>query len=87
LLGFFGHGFFSVFGAMLAELFPSGVRATAHGLCYSAGRGISALEPLTIGSIADRRGIGTTLACTSVFYIVGALMIYLLPETKGRVLK
>lgn len=87
LLGFFGHGYFSVFGAMLAELFPSGVRATAQGLCYNAGRGISALAPLTIGSIADRRGIGTALACTSVFYVVGALMIYLLPETKGRVLK
>ncbi len=87
LLGFFGHGYFSVFGAMLAELFPSGVRATAQGLCYNAGRGISALAPLTIGSIADRRGIGTALACTSIFYVAGALMIYLLPETKGRVLE
>lgn len=87
LLGFFGHGYFSVFGAMLAELFPSGVRATAQGLCYNAGRGISALAPLTIGSIADRRGIGTALASTSIFYVIGALMIYLLPETKGRVLK
>lgn len=87
LLGFFGHGYFSVFGAMLAELFPSGVRATAQGLCYNAGRGISALAPLTIGSIADRRGIGTALACTSIFYVVGALLIYLLPETKGRVLQ
>ncbi len=87
LLGFFGHGYFSVFGAMLAELFPSGVRATAQGLCYNAGRGISALAPLTIGSIADRRGIGTALACTSIFYVIGALMIYLLPETKGRALE
>jgi MFS family permease len=87
LLGFFGHGYFSVFGALLAELFPSGVRATAQGLCYNAGRGIGALAPLTIGSIADRRGIGTALAFTSIFYVIGALMIYLLPETKGRVLK
>ena len=87
LLGFFGHGYFSVFGAMLAELFPSGVRATAQGLCYNAGRGISALAPMTIGAIADRSGIGTALACTSFFYVVGSLLIYLLPETKGRVLQ
>ncbi|MGE5112637.1 MAG: MFS transporter [Acidobacteriaceae bacterium] len=87
LLGFFGHGYFSVFGALLAELFPSGVRATAQGLCYNAGRGISALAPMTIGTIADRSGIGTALACTSVFYIVGAALIYLLPETKGRELR
>ncbi len=84
LLGFFGHGYFSVFGAMLAELFPTGIRATAQGLCYNAGRGISALAPATIGAIADRHGIGVALSCTSVFYVAGALLIYLLPETKGR---
>lgn len=87
LLGFFGHGYFSVFGAMLAELFPSSVRATAQGLCYNAGRGISALAPFTIGFIADRSGIGMALASTSVFYVIGAVMIYMLPETKGRELK
>jgi MFS family permease len=87
LLGFFGHGYFSVFGAMLAELFPSGIRATAQGLCYNAGRAISALAPMTIGAIADRSGIGTGLASTSIFYVIGAMLIYLLPETKGRILE
>ena len=87
LLGFFGHGYFSVFGAMLAELFPSGIRATAQGLCYNAGRAISALAPMTIGAIADRRGIGTALASTSIFYVIGAMLIYMLPETKGRILE
>jgi hypothetical protein len=82
-VGFFGHGYFSVFGALLAELFPSSIRATAQGLCYNAGRGISALAPATIGVIADRSGIGTALAFTSVFYVIGAGLIYLLPETKG----
>lgn len=67
LVGFFGHGYFSVFGAMLAELFPTGIRATAQGFCYNTGRGISALAPMTIGAIAGRNGIGIALACTSVF--------------------
>jgi MFS family permease len=83
LVGFFAHGYFSVFGVMLAELFPTGIRATAQGLCYNAGRGISALAPMTIGAIADRHGIGVALACTSVFYVIGAMLIYLLPETRG----
>jgi len=87
LVGFFGHGYFSVFGVMLAEFFPTGIRATAQGLCYNAGRGISALAPMTIGAIAGRSGIGVALACTSVFYLVGAMLIYLLPETRGRVLE
>jgi MFS family permease len=84
LVGFFGHGYFSVFGAMLAEVFPSMLRATAQGLCYNVGRGISVLAPATIGFLADRHGIGSALASTSVLYVLAAGVIYLLPETKGR---
>jgi len=87
LVGFFGHGYFSVFGAVLAELFPTGIRATAQGFCYNTGRGISALAPMIIGAIAGHNGIGVALACTSVFYLIGAMLIYLLPETKGRELQ
>src|SRR5437764_5471068 len=39
LVGYFGHGYFSMFGATLSELFPTRIRATAQGFCYNAGRG------------------------------------------------
>ena len=84
LVGFFGHGYFSLFGAMLAELFPAGVRATAQGLCYNTGRAISALAPFGIGAAADRLGFGVALALTSMLYLVGGALIFLLPETRGR---
>jgi MFS family permease len=87
LIGFFGHGYFSLFGAMLAELFPSGIRATAQGFCYNFGRGVSALAPYTIGALADRHGIGSALALTSAFFVAGAALILLLPETKGEELR
>ena len=83
LVGFFGHGYFSVFGAILAELFPSHVRATAQGLCYNGARAIGALAPLCIGALSSRYGFGTTLASLSVFYVLGAAVMYFLPETKG----
>src|SRR5262249_28828044 len=51
LVGFFGHGYFSVFGAMLSELFPTAVRATAQGLAYNGGRAVSALAPYCIGAL------------------------------------
>jgi MFS family permease len=86
LVGFFGHGYFSVFGAMLAELFPAPIRATAQGLCYNAGRAASALAPWTIGALADRFGVGTALGFTSVFFAASAGFMYLLPETKGEAL-
>ena len=86
LIGFFGHGYFSVFGSMLAELFPSAIRATAQGLCYNVGRAASAFAPWVIGAVADTRGIGPALAVTSLFFLAGTVIVFLLPESKGEAL-
>ncbi len=83
LIGFFGHGYFSVFGAMLAELFPTSIRGTAQGLTYNVGRAVSALAPYSVGALADVYGIGSALALTAAFFLFGAATMYLLPETKG----
>lgn len=84
LVGFFGHGYFSVFGAMLSELFPTHLRATAQGTVYNIGRAFSALAPYTIGELADSSGLGSALGITSAFFILGAVLIFTLPETRGR---
>jgi MFS family permease len=83
LVGYFAHGYFSVFGAMLAELFPTRMRASAQGFCYNAGRLASAAAPFAIGAAADRHGLGSAIAVDSLFFAVGAVLIWLLPETKG----
>jgi MFS family permease len=87
LVGFFGHGYFSLFGAMLAEIFPSAIRCTAQGICFNAGRAVSALAPFTIGLAADRFGYGVALALTSALFMTAAALITLLPETRGRDLR
>ena len=84
LVGYFAHGYFSLFGAMLAELFPTSIRATAQGFCYNAGRLVSAAAPLAIGSAAQRYGLGVAIAFDSLFFLLGAMLIWLLPETRGR---
>jgi hypothetical protein len=89
LLGFVGHGYFSMFGALLAELFPTAVRGTGQGLSYNAGRGLGALAPYTIGALATipNIGIGSALAVTSGFFLLGAGLIFLLPDTSGQPLE
>jgi MFS family permease len=84
LVGFFGHGYFSVFGAMLAELFPGRIRATAQGLCYNLGRGASAVAPAAIGAVAGKDNLGGALALTSLLYVAGAAVMLSLPETRGK---
>jgi MFS family permease len=79
-LGFFGHGHFSVFGVLLAELFPTAARATGQGFAYSGGRALSALAPYTVGALAQTQGIGPALALTSIFFLTGAGLILLVPR-------
>jgi MFS family permease len=86
VVGFFGHGYFSVFGSLLSELFPTRVRGMAQGFAYNSGRATSALAPLAIGAVADRAGFAVALACTSAFFLLGAVASLGLPETRGAAL-
>lgn len=81
-IGFFGTGFFSLFGAMLSELYPTRVRGAGLGFVYNIGRGCSALAPWTVGYLADHYGIGTSLGLNSAFFALGAVLVFTLPETK-----
>jgi MFS family permease len=84
LVGYFAHGYFSLFGAMLAELYPTEVRGTAQGFCYNVGRLASAIAPIAIGASAAKHGLGTAIAADSLFFLVGAVLIWFLPETRGQ---
>ncbi len=80
-IGFFGTGYFSLFGAMLAEIYPTSLRGAGQGFVYNFGRGLSALAPFAVGALADHRGLGSALALNSGFYLLAAALIFLLPET------
>jgi MFS family permease len=86
LLGFFAHGYFSLFGAMLSELFPTRIRASAQGFCYSAGRLASAAAPYAIGAAAATHGLAAAITANAAFFAVGGVLVWLLPETKGAAL-
>jgi MFS family permease len=81
-IGFFGTGFFSLFGSMLSELYPTAVRGAGLGFVYNLGRGCSALAPWVVGFSADHYGIGTSLGLNSAFFALGAMLVFTLPETK-----
>lgn len=89
VLGYFGHGYFSLFGSFIAELFPTAVRATAQGTSYNIGRMAGALAPFTIGAVATLPGIGIglALATTSAFFLLGAVLILTLPDRSGQELE
>ncbi|HEY3740602.1 MAG TPA: MFS transporter [Bryobacteraceae bacterium] len=86
LVGFFGTGYFSLFGATLAELYPTSIRGAGQGFTYNFGRGLSALAPYLVGAIADRNGLGSALVLNSGFFLIAAGLVFTLPETKAKAL-
>jgi MFS family permease len=88
LLGYFGSGYFSMFGSFVAELFPAAVRGTGQGASYNIGRMAGAVAPYTIGALATLPGIGIGLALglTSAFFLLAAALIFTLPDRSGQAL-
>ena len=88
LLGYFGYGYFSMFGSFVAELYPAAVRATGQGTSYNIGRMAGAIAPFTIGVIATLPGIGIGLALsvTSAFFLLAAALVFTLPDRSGQAL-
>lgn len=88
-LGYFGYGYFSMFGSFVAELFPAAVRATGQGTSYNIGRMAGAIAPYTIGALATLPGIGIGLALsiTSAFFLMAAGLIFTLPDRSGQPLE
>jgi MFS family permease len=87
LVAFFGTGYFSGFGAVSAEIFPTQIRATAQGLTYNVGRGLSAAAPFTVGALASVYGLGAALVVTSAAFLLAALLWRWIPETRGQLLQ
>lgn len=85
--GIFTTAFFGWLPLYLPELFPTRIRATGEGITYNFGRilaaigvfaGTGKLVAVFGGSFAKAGG---TMA---LLYVVGMILIWFLPETKGR---
>ena len=78
--------FYGWFPLFLPELFPTRARATGQGVCYNTGRVFAAVGAVLGGQLVGwfdgdyaRMGAAITLV-----YILGMVLIWLVPETKGK---
>jgi MFS family permease len=85
-LGFFG-GNFALFSLWLPEQYPTSVRATAFAFATSFGRFIGAGVNFLLGAMVHRLGtLGSPVACTSLAFGLGLLLLPWAEETRGKVL-
>ncbi|HSC27370.1 MAG TPA: MFS transporter, partial [Vicinamibacterales bacterium] len=85
-VAFFGTGYFSGFGAVSAEIYPTAIRASAQGFTYNIGRVASAAAPFAVGSLAQTEGFGVALSLASIAFLLAAAAWIWIPETRGRTL-
>ncbi len=85
-VAFFATGYFSGFGAVTAEIYPTEVRASAQGFTYNMGRVASAFAPFVVGSLAQKHGFQAALSLTSLAFLLAAITWIWIPETRRRAL-
>jgi MFS transporter, SHS family, sialic acid transporter len=73
----------------LPELFRTSVRATGQGFSFNFGRILAAVAALQTGYLMSEvfdNDFPTACSIMSMVYLVGVVIIWLLPETKGKLL-
>lgn len=84
-LGFVVLGMYGAIGSLLAELFPTELRASGLGFCYNCGRGLSGATPLLVGAASGFVRLDLAIALLVVCsYLLVLVSVAMLPETLGR---
>ena len=87
-MGMFANGMIGGYGALISELFPTELRATAQTALYNTGRFIGGgLGPVAIAAIATDHGFGFALGTISCIYVVGFVTMFFVPDRKGAALE
>ncbi|XHF99944.1 hypothetical protein AWENTII_003424 [Aspergillus wentii] len=70
-----------------AEVFPTRVRGTAHGISAAAGKCGAILTAFAFGTVEDAIGLNGVLGLFSGVMFLTALVTLLIPETRGKSLE
>lgn len=95
LLGGITSSFYGFFPLYFPELFPTSVRATGQGFCFNFGRLIAAIGALQLGNlmglfagenVTPLQASANAYTVLSCVYVIGMILIWFGPETKGKTL-
>jgi SHS family sialic acid transporter-like MFS transporter len=92
LTGAITASFYGWLPLYLPELFPTAIRATGQGFGFNFGRILAAVGVLQLQTLEmlaggeGGRAVGLPRACAalSFIYVVGVIVIWFVPETKGK---
>lgn len=94
LIGGLTASFYGFFPLYFPELFPTSVRATGQGFCFNFGRLLAAIGTLQFANITKifesplpHVSAANAYCVLSAVYLVGMVLVWFCPETKGKALE
>jgi hypothetical protein len=88
VFGYMTLGLHAGYAIYFPELFPTRLRGTGGGFCFNGGRFLAASILIVRGWMRSEQGLGLSLESTasilSLLLLVGILVLWTAPETKGR---
>jgi hypothetical protein len=91
IFGFLTLGMHAGYAVYFPELFPTQLRSTGAGFCFNGGRILAAPFLFLAGWLQSDAALALTLegAATllSMLYLVGFLIVFAAPETRGQELR
>ncbi|BAX71524.1 MFS transporter [Leuconostoc mesenteroides] len=82
LVGFFSNGMYGGFGAVISQLYPSEIRATAANTLMGSGRAIGAFSSVVIGWIMDNYSVAAVMLSLSLMYVISLIFMLTIPGFK-----
>jgi MFS family permease len=84
IMGFFVNGMLGGYGALMSELYPTQVRATAQNVLFNLGRAVGGLGPVTVGAVTLWCGFPAAIALLALIYLLDLVVLLLfIPERRG----
>jgi MFS family permease len=70
IMGLFVNGMLGGYGALMSELYPTKVRATAQNVLFNLGRGVGGFGPVVIATLAGAYSFSAAIALLALIYLV-----------------
>lgn len=82
VVGFFANGMNAGYGAIVGNMYPTKIRATANNIIFNTGRAIGGFSSIAIGFFLDNYSLMVAMAFLSVLYCISLITVLSLKEPK-----
>jgi benzoate transport len=88
VMGIFVNGMIGGYGALISDLYPAQIRATAQNVLFNFGRAAGGFGPLVVGAVALHYSFSAAIMLLASLYVVAmAATVWLLPPCLSGVVK